>query len=529
MKELPIGVSTFESIIANNLLYVDKTEILYQLITGGPKRYFFSRPRRFGKSLTCSTLNAIFSGKKELFKNLWIGSSDYAWQVHPIISFDFSGISHKTPEALIKGLYSAINAHAKKYDITLQEESLKERFAELIIEIGKIHGPVVILVDEYDKPITNLIDNIDQVHASQTELKEFYGTLKNADVDANMYFLFVTGVSKFSKVALFSDLNNLQDLTNDPLAAKLVGYTDNEVDTYLSEHIQAFADDSKESYTDMRNTLKKWYNGYRFTPLNSTVYNPFSLHNCLTIKFLDNYWFSSGTPTFLLKFIKKNPIIATDIESIEGSFFAQTNLNSFSVDVYYKNYRTLLLQTGYLTFASDYDPGRRGYLIGYPNEEVRYSMTEQIMQYVGGITPDQFGEFGNRFKQALLTDNIGLFCKHMQDFIKLIPHDIRVDLEKFYQQTFFMICVLFGKRPASEVATEEGFMDLLLEGTACTFIVEFKKNSTPEIALAQIEKKRYWEPFEILKTKKVVLAGITFNKTNLGTEVLYKTKEISIT
>jgi len=384
----------------------------------------------------------------------------------------------------------------------------------------------VILVDEYDKPITNLIDKLEQAQTSREELKDFYGALKGVDIDAYMHFLFITGVSKFSKVALFSDLNNLDDLTNDERTVALVGYTDREVDTYLSPHIQAFADDRKESYENTRTILKKWYNGYRFSDQNITVYNPFSLHNCLTKKRLYNYWFSSGTPNFLIKFIEKNPIIAADIESMEGSFFSEVNLESFSIDSYYQNYRTLLLQTGYLTFASDYDADRRGYIIAYPNEEVRYSMTEQIMQFVGGITPEQFGEFGNRFRKALFADDIGLFCKHMQDFIKLIPHDIRVDLEKFYQQTFFMLCILFGKRPAAEVATEEGYMDLLLEGTKCTFIVEFKKNSTPEIALAQIEKKRYWEPYEILKNKKIVLAGITFNKTDAGTEVLWKIKEI---
>ncbi len=230
---------------------------------------------------------------------------------------------------------------------------------------------------------------------------------------------------------------------------------------------------------------------------------------------MSNYWFTSGTPSFLIKFLEKNPLIATDIEMIEGSFFAESNLESFTLDLYYQNYKTLLLQTGYLTFASDYDANKHGYKVAYPNEEVRYSMTEQIMQFIGSITPEHFGEFGDRFRKALLADDLGLFCKHLEDFIKLVPHNIRVDLEKFHQQIFFMVCVLFGRRPAAEVATEEGFMDLLMEGTNFTFVVEFKKNSTPEIALAQIEEKRYWEPYEILKNKKVMLAGITFNKTSL--------------
>src|SRR5581483_1309294 len=289
-------------------------------------------------------------------------------------------------------------------------------------------------------------------------------------------------------------------------------------------HIHALAKKRNEDIGITRQLLKEWYNGYRFAPNNITVYNPFSLHNCLTKNRFYNFWFSSGTPNLLMKFLKKNPSIAADIETIDGSFFSESNLESFTINFYYEKYKTLLLQTGYLTFISDYNFEKNGYIIGYPNREVRYSMTEQIMEYVGGITPEQFGEFGDRFTKALAADDLELFCQHLQDFIKLIPYNIRVDREKFYQQVFFMICVLFGKRPASEVATEEGFMDLLLEGTTKTFVVEFKRNSTPDVALAQIEEKRYWEPYDIIKTKQLVLAGITFNRTQDGVDVLCKIK-----
>jgi hypothetical protein len=207
----------------------------------------------------------------------------------------------------------------------------------------------------------------------------------------------------------------------------------------------------------------------------------------------------------------------------------QTPLDSFTLNVYYQKYKTLLLQTGYLTFASDYDADRRGYTVAYPNEEVRYSMTEQIMECVCHISMENFGEFGGRFRKALAADDLGLFCKHMEDFIKLIPHNIRVDLEKFYQQVVFMVCVLFGRRPAAEVATGEGYMDLLMEGSQCTFVVEFKREGTPDQALKQIREKRYWEPYEILGTKKIILAGITFNKAKVGayTEVLWKTEALT--
>jgi len=526
LKKLPIGESTFSELISPSVLYVDKTEYLYNLIKPGRGRYFFSRPRRFGKSLTCSTLKSIFSGNRELFKDLWLGKSDYVFKSYPIISFDFSEIDHKNPEILEQGLHDAINTHARKYAIDLFNQGLSMRFAELVVTLGNKLGPVVIIVDEYDKPIVNLIGDLDSAERSREILRNFYGTLKAGDVDAHLQFLFITGVSKFAKVALFSELNNLNDLTNDERTAALVGYTDQEVDYYLKEHIQSFSDKLRESYEKTRQTLKSWYNGYRFSAKDLTVYNPFSLHNCLDKQALANYWFSSGTPNFLMKFIEKNPHIASDIETIEGSFYAASNLESFTVDTYYQNYRTLLLQTGYLTFISGYDIYSRGYTIGYPNEEVRYSITEQIMEFVGGITPDQFGEFGSKFRKALAADDLGLFCKHLQDFIKLVPHNIRVNREKFYQQIFFMVCVLFGRRPPTEVATEEGFMDLLLEGTKCTFVTEFKRNSTPDVALKQIEKKRYWEPFKILETKSIVLAGVTFNETDKGVVIKWKTKEL---
>lgn len=380
MKKLPIGESTFSELIHPGVLYVDKTEYLYNLIKSGRGRYFFSRPRRFGKSLTCSTFEAIFSGNRKLFKDLWIGQSDYEWKTYPIISFDFSQISHSTPEILERSLHDAINAHARKYSINLTEQELTARFAELINTLGNKLGPVVIIVDEYDKPIIKLADNPDLVERSRTILRNFYGILKAVEVDKNMHFLFVTGVSHFTKIAIFSELDNLCDLTNDKQTAALVGYTDQEVDNYLEKSIQAFANERQEPYSQVRQTLKAWYSGYRFSSIDITVYNPSSMHNCLVSKFLTNYWLSSGTTNFLMNFIKKNPTIATDSKkTVEGSFYAASNLKKFTANLYHQNYRTLLLETGYLTFISGYDKRRRGYIIGYPNEETRDSMTALCM------------------------------------------------------------------------------------------------------------------------------------------------------
>ena len=522
---MPIGVQTLESIISSEGLYVDKTRYIYELIKDrAPKRYFLSRPRRFGKSLTCSTLEAIFLGKRELFKGLAIDTLPYDWEKRPVIHIDFSKIDHATADELKKGLDSVLDQQAREVNLTLEEKLLGRKFAELIEKLARTQGNVCVVIDEYDKPIVDLIDKPEHAEQSRMILKSFYGVLKGTD--AFIHFLFITGVSRFSKVSLFSDLNNFDDVTIDERADALVGYTDAEIDHYLHDHIQVLAEKRGENYEQTRQLLRTWYNGYRFTKTLTKVYNPFSLHNCLTKLDLDNYWFASGTPTFLIKWIKNNPAIAADITTVDGSFFAASNLENFNIDSYYQNFKTVLMQTGYLTFASDYDEVARGYSVAYPNEEVRYSMTEQIMHFVGKVTPENFGIFGSKFTKALAADDLGLFCKHMQDYIKLIPHTIVVDREMFYQQIFFMMCVLFGKRSAVEVevATEEGYMDLLMEGAHCTFVIEFKRNQTPDIALAQIERKRYWERFAIDAAKKIVLAGITFNTTAAGVQVLLKTK-----
>lgn len=526
LKSLPIGVQTFENIVTSNAVFIDKTEILYTLLKEDiAKRYFLSRPRRFGKSITCSTLAAIFEGRKELFKDLWLGKSNYHWTKHPVLYFDFSQISHQTPEILVRGLHSALEAHARKYSLTLKEEGLKEKFAELIKTLGEKLGPIVIIVDEYDKPIVDHIDDLALADRARAALKDFYGTLKGVDVDANMHFLFITGVSKFSKVALFSDLNNLADLTLDNRAAALVGYTDEEVDHYLHKHIKAFADERKESFQQTRETLRRWYNGYRFTEAPVKVYNPFSLHNCLTQKSLRAYWFVSGTPTFLMKWIEHNPRVADQIDTVEGEKVSSIEMDTFSLERYGKNFKVLLLQTGYLTLTG-YDPASENFSVAYPNYEVRRAMTEQVMMFVGLIQSVQFGDFVAKFTKAFDASDIGLFCQHLQDFFTLIPHTIIVNREKFYQGTFYMICRLLGGTPLAEVATHLGFIDIMLENNKYRYIIETKKRGSPEAALRQIGEKGYAKASKLESKKPIILVGILFKKTKTGVKVTWKTKSV---
>lgn len=522
LKSLPIGKQTFANIINEGSLYVDKTKYLQPLIEEHG-RYFLSRPRRFGKSLTCSTLKAIFENKKELFKDLWIGQNNYKWTKHPVIYLDFSQISHANNIELKEGLHSAVNKYAQENNIKLKEKLLKEKFAELIKKIAKVHGPVAIIVDEYDKPIVDHIKNSELAEQMRLLLKEFYEVFKGADIDANLNFLFVTGVSKFSKVSLFSGINNLVDLTMSTHADTLVGYTDSEVDYYLHDHIMSLADKHQESFDSIRSQLKKWYNGYRFTENETFVYNPFSLHNCLNEGVFKNYWFTSGTPNFLIDWIKYNQLIASQIETVEGEKIASSELEAFDIQIYHQKFKILLLQTGYLTITG-YDKRSRIYSVAYPNLEVRYSMTEQILEYIGNISPVNFGNFVPKFTDALSSDNIDLFCQYLQDFFILIPHTVIVDLEKFYQGIFYMICRLFGGKPLAEVATNVGFIDILLEGFKYRYIIELKKDKKPDVALKQIEQKGYAESSKIESDKPIILVGISFKKTTKGINLAWKTK-----
>ncbi|MFH1831261.1 MAG: AAA family ATPase, partial [bacterium] len=409
LKELPIGLQTFEDLQKPNVLYVDKTRYIHDLVRRGKGRYFLSRPRRFGKSLTCSTLAAIFEGRKELFKDLWISQSDYAWKKHPVIYLDFSGIDRKTPEALEKSLKKRLYDFSQKEDVQLDQDfSPQEMLRTIVIALGKKKGPVCIIIDEYDKPIVDHIENPEIAEKMRSALKAFYEMFKDAQVDANVHFLFVTGVSKFSKVSLFSGVNNLDDLTNDDRTDALVGYTDQEVDTYLHGHIQALADKRTEDYATTRMLLKTWYNGYRFSKSPTTVYNPFSLHNCLSKENLDSYWFASGTPDFLIKWIKNNPDVANQIDIVENEKVSSTELDAFNVDTYYKKFKILLLQTGYLTLG-DYDEPSANYTVMYPNWEVRRAMTGQVMEFIGHVAQTKFGSFIPKFRNAIETDDIGLF------------------------------------------------------------------------------------------------------------------------
>ena len=378
MKKLPIGIQTFEKLINDDHLYVDKTKLIYQLIQTATV-YFLSRPRRFGKSLLLSTLEAIFKGKKELFKGLWIYDQPFDWQEYPVIRIDFSKKHIGTCAELKEFIINELQDIAKHYNIALVREYYDDIFAELIKKLTET-GKVVVLVDEYDKPILGHITDIKTAKKIQETLKGFYAVLKASD--EYLKFVFLTGVSKFSKVGVFSGLNNLNDITMNENYAELLGYTQQELEHYFVEEISILKDKEGLSSAEILTKIQLWYNGYRFSQAPTSVYNPFStllLFNNMSFK---NYWFESGTPTFLLNLIKAQQYDIRNLSAFEAdeSVFTSYELDHLGVEA-------LLYQTGYLTIKKffAYSTEDKLYTLDYPNFEVEDSFLKHLTDSFGSV------------------------------------------------------------------------------------------------------------------------------------------------
>ncbi len=513
MKSLPVGIQNIRDIIEQDFTYVDKTGILHDLIK---KKgfYFLSRPRRFGKSLTCSTLEAIFRGCKDLFAGLAISKTDYDWREYPVVRLDFSDIDHRTVSVLEESLSRRLLYIAASYHIDLDKTmSAHDLLVYLILGLSSQYDPVVIIIDEYDKPIIDHIAAPELALQMRSFMKSLYGVLKGASIEENLRFLFMTGVSKFSKVSIFSELNNLDDITLDERAAKLCGYTQSELETIFLPHIDCLAEHLGISRHQALHDLQYWYNGYRFSKAGVKVYNPFSILNCLRKRDFSNYWFASGTPTFMVHYVQKNPEAVEKLMILEAERITVDQFDVLALETYFEHMVILFVQAGYLTIKS-FDQQTGIYQLGYPNYEVRFSMTNQIFSLIAHLSSVQVASFVERFRDALQHDNIELFCSAMQDFFVLLPHTVIIHREKFYQGVFFTIAKLIGARIDAEQATSRGYIDAVLEGGKNTYVIEFKKDKTPEVALQQIIDKQYYEKFLVDQIKPIELIGMNFDYTS---------------
>ena len=499
MKKLPIGIQSFVEIRTENYYYADKTPFVKKLSDSG-KYFFLSRPRRFGKSLFLDTLRQAFLGKKELFEGLYL-QDNWDWdKKYPVIHISFGSGVVDSKEKLVKIIESFLNKEAQEKSLELKEEVLSLRFKELIEKLSKKYQEkVVVLVDEYDKPILDRIEEPEIARENREILKDFYSVLKDTDIYLKLVFL--TGVSRFSKVSIFSGLNQLNDITIDPEYATICGYTQWELESVFGDRLAAF--DKEE--------VKNWYNGYNW--LGESVYNPFDILLLFSKNIFRSYWFETGTPTFLIKLFQRNKYYLPKLEELKVGEELLSN-----IDIDYIFPENLLFQSGYLTIKDVITiDNNRIYVLTYPNLEVRKSFTDAFLTY---LTPDPVKKDGTKIDMLLsLRDgNIDKIKDILYSFFASIPSDWYrknelQDYEGYYASVIYALFNGAGLRTIAEDATNAGRIDLTVLWESNAYVVEFKvvEDKADGNALSQIKEKRYFEKY-VNKYSSVYLIGIEFSK-----------------
>ena len=503
MKKLPIDVSTFENLISEGYIYVDKSKHIYDLVTATSRYYFLSRPRRFGKSLLISTLKQLFIGNRAIFQDLWIDTSDYSWQEHPVIDLDFSDLDVDTVEGLKSSLSWNLKIIADKYGVDISAApSPGTKLKYLVQQLAK-KNRVVILVDEYDFPLLQNLDDQALAKKNRKVLKNFFSVLKS--LDKHLRAIFITGVTKFSKTSIFSGLNNLNDITMKPIGATLLGYTDEEIQRDFKPYIERYATTHNSSVASVLEEMKTWYNGYRFSDKPKLVYNPYSVLYYLYDQRLRNYWLASGTPTFLIELLSKQYASLDNLQQVELSAESLGLVEIEDIPII-----TLLFQTGYLTI-SDYDEKTSKYKLDYPNEEVRESFTKYLLAAFSQTNIQNVETTLSKLKHAIEANDIPLFCRVLQGLFAHIHYHLHIGEERYYHSMFQLLGSLISLDVQSEISTDKGRIDLVIKTDSHIYLFEVKLNSSPEKALNQINDKKYFEKY-ITDGREIILVGLSFNK-----------------
>lgn len=508
-RKYPIGIQSFENIRKEGYLYVDKTALVYQLVQTG-KYYFLSRPRRFGKSLLLSTLQAYYEGKKELFEGLAMASLEKDWKTYPVLHLDLNARRYEDVHSLVAILNQHLESWEAVYGDEKKDRAPEERFAYLIEKICRKTGrKVVVLIDEYDKPMLRAIHNKELQSNYRNILKAFYGVLKSKD--AYLQFALLTGVTKFSKVSVFSDLNNIEDITLIRDFAGLCGINEEELYATLSTDIQELAEAVGMSYEDTCRRLKEQYDGYHFAERTSGMYNPFSLLNVLKSKQFRNYWFETGTPTYLVELLKENHY------PLEHLTYEQATADTLTgIDTVDSSPIPVLYQSGYLTIK-DYDPEFETYTLGFPNKEVEEGFTRFLLPYYAHIRSGSSAFHIVNFVKEVRSGDIDGFMKRLQSFFSDTPYELVRDLELHYQNVLFIIFRLVGFYTQAEYHTSEGRVDLVIRTDQFIYVMEFKLDGTAEEALQQIEEKQYALPFAS-DPRRLFKVGVNFSNATRNIE-----------
>ena len=501
-KIYPIGIQNFEKLRREGYFYIDKTAWVYQLVKTG-SYYFLSRPRRFGKSLLISTLEAYFQGKKELFQGLAMEKLEKDWMDYPILHIDLNTQKYDTPQSLEDKLNATLDEWESIYGTRAAEKSLSMRFEGIIQRACTQTGRrVVILVDEYDKPMLQAIGNKELQSSFRETLKAFYGALKSKD--GCIKFAMLTGVTKFGKVSVFSDLNNLDDISMWNEYVELCGITEKEIHENLEDELHEFAQARKMTYDKLCEELKERYDGYHFTHDSIGIYNPFSLLNAFKRKEFGNYWFETGTPTYLVKLLKKHHY------NLERMAEEETNAQVLnSIDSESTSPIPVIYQSGYLTIKG-YDEEFGIYRLGFPNKEVEEGFMLFLIPYYTAVNKVESPFEIQKFVREVRSGDYDSFFHRLQGFFADTTYDIIREQELHYQNVLFIIFKLMGFYVSVEYHTSRGRIDLVLKTDKFIYVMEFKLEGTAEEALQQINEKHYALPFET-DGRRVFKIGLNFS------------------
>lgn len=504
-KNLPIGVQNFESLIHDGYVYVDKTEQIWRLTHSG-RHYFLARPRRFGKSLLLSTIEAYFGGKKDLFEGLYIHNEEKEWIRYPVFHIDLSPENYVSTDTLEARLDWHLSQWETMYGKEDVKRSLSARFENCIMRAVKQTGNrVVVLVDEYDKPILSAIENVSLQNEMRSVLKAFYGVLKSQD--GNIRFSLLTGVTKFSKVSIFSDLNNLNDISRDKRYFDICGITQLEMKDMLYPYIRAFAQANNCEEEEVRKDFRRMYDGYRFTSTKQqNIYNPFSVFSALDKGEYGNYWFETGTPNYIVELLKRNNYILSDLTTkpIDSTALESKDDNGQSII-------PLLFQSGYLTIC-DYEAGTDLYYMDFPNDEVRSGFFRYILPFYTSVKKDESMFAIGQFVEELRAGKADEFLTRLQSFFADYQYDAQTTPEAHFRNVLFVLCKLLGLQVDAEYMTSDGRIDLLIRTANYIYIIECKLNASAEVAIRQIEKKDYSLPWSVDEREKILI-GLNFSSS----------------
>lgn len=516
MVKYPIGEQSFESLRKGGFLYVDKSRFIENIIQGS-KYYFLGRPRRFGKSLFLSMLKCFFESKRELFSGLYADTMEWDWDTYPVLMLDLNIEKYKSRDALHEVVGNCLRQWEERYDVIPSSDSLSVRFSNVIrAAYEKTGRQVVILVDEYDKPLVNNLHDREQFEYYRDSLATIYSNFKSSADYIRLVFL--TGVSRFGKLSVFSGLNNISDISFDNKFSAVCGITEDELLNSFSEGIKGISEDLGMTEEKVKAELKKRYDGYRFTPFGKDIYNPFSILQVMAKSFFRNYWIESGTPSLLVELLKKTHV---DIDRVVNVKCELSDLSGLNLDNI--NLPALFYQTGYLTIK-DYDLDTELATLGLPNNEVKKGLFSYILPYYINIDNQSPRFYIVEFVNELREGKAESFMKRLQSMFSSVSYQMEMEREQNLHNALYILMVLVGLDVQTEMETSEGRIDLFVRTDRYYYIIELKLDGTAEEALSQIEDRRYDLPFAV-DNREIIKIGVNFSsKTRTLEEWIVKFK-----